>query len=70
MSQLGGSSSGKRIVPAQANIYTVLAVVATLVLIVGVVFVWKTAGEMTGQGNPWYVEPATANQASVTPPAK
>lgn len=65
MSQLGGSSN-KRVVPASANIYTVLAVVATIVLIVGIAFVWKTAGEMTGQGNPWYVEPATANQASVT----
>lgn len=67
MSQLGGASSGKRVVPAQANIYTVLVVIATLVLIVGIGFVWKTAGEMTGQSNPWYVEPATANQASVQP---
>lgn len=62
------SQAGKRIVPAQMNIYTVLAAVATLVLIIGVAFVWNAAGQLTGQGNPWHVEPATADQSSVKAP--
>lgn len=70
MSQAGGPSVGKRVVPAQMNIYTVLAVVATLALLVGVGFVWKTSSELTGEKNPWYVEPDTADQASVRPPAQ
>jgi hypothetical protein len=59
---------GKRVVPAQMNIYTVLAVVATLALIVGVGFVIKTASDLSGDKNPWHVEPDTADQASVRPP--
>jgi hypothetical protein len=63
------NQAGKRVVPAQMNIYTVLALVATLALGVGVAFVWKISSEHTGQKSPWYVEPKTKDQASVTPPA-
>ncbi len=68
MSQAGGPSSGKRIVPAKMNIYTVLAAVATLVLLVGVGFVWNYSKQLTGQDNPWHVEPKTSDQQSVRAP--
>lgn len=57
----------QRIVPAKMNIYTVLAVVATLVLLAGIGVVWSQSSKLTGQNNPWYVEPATANQQSTVP---
>ena len=40
-----------------ANIYTVLAVIATLALIVGVAYVWNVNTTLTGQGNPMYIIP-------------
>ncbi len=69
MSQAGSASTGRRVVPAQMNIYTVLAMVATIALGVGVGFVWNISSKLTTQKNPWHVEPATADQASVQPPA-
>ena len=67
MSQ-AGISTGRRVVPAKMNIYTVLAAVATVVLLAGLIFVMNYSSKLTGQGNPWHVEPATADQASVKAP--
>lgn len=67
MSQAGGPSASRRVVPAQMNIYTVLAVVATLALLVGIGFVWNVSSKITGQQNPWYIEPNTADQNSIQP---
>ena len=69
MSQAASPSANKRVVPAQMNIYTVLAVVATLALGVGIGFVWNISNKLTKQKSPWYVEPATSDQTSVQPPA-
>ncbi len=63
-------ATAKRTAPASPNIYTVLAVVATLVLGFGVGIVINFSSKLTGQSNPWYVEPKTANQQSVVPPAQ
>lgn len=67
MSQSGGPSAAKRVVPAKPNIYTVLAVVATVILGTGVGFVLNYSSKLTGEKNPWYVVPPTADQQSTQP---
>ncbi len=64
MTQFG---SGKRVVPPAMNIYTVLVLVAFLALAVGVAVVFNFSTKLSGQKNPWYVLPATADQQSVAP---
>lgn len=39
---------------AVPNVYTVLALIATLALGVGVGFVWHYATQMTGESNPFF----------------
>lgn len=66
MSQFG---SGKRVVPPAMNVYTVLALVAFLALLAGVLFMVSFNGKLNGNKGPWYVEKATVDQQSVQPPA-
>ena len=63
------AATGKKIVPAKMNIYTVLAVVATVALIIGIGFLWGANGKINGGKSPWYIEPKTADQNSVQPAA-
>ena len=63
-----------RTVPARPNVYTVLAIVATVALAVAIGFVWTSNLEMTrheqqkanpgASASPWYIVPATPDQAS------
>ena len=43
--------------PASSNVYTVLALIALLILIAGIVIVIMKAQEITGQSNPWHLVP-------------
>ncbi len=55
----------KRVVPARANIYTVLSAIACIALIVTSVFIFSKSKELTGQDNPFFVKPLSADQKSV-----
>lgn len=56
----------KRVVPARANIYTVLSAIACIALIATSVFIFSKTKELTGQDNPFYVKPLSGDQKSVT----
>lgn len=57
----------KRAVPARVNIYTVLSSIACIALIAASVFVFMKSKEMNGgDKGPFYVEPLTADQKSVS----
>lgn len=55
----------KRVVPARANVYTVLSAIACIALIATSVFIFSKSKELTGEDNPFYVRPLTADQKSV-----
>ncbi len=55
----------KRVVPARANVYTVLSAIACIALIAASVFIFMRSKDLTGQDNPFYVVPLTQDQKSV-----
>lgn len=64
--------SNQRVVPASSNVYTVLALIATLALAFGTIFVAMRNIELTRDvqpnngSNPWYVHPQSADQQSAS----
>ena len=52
MTQLGTTPSGPRR-KASNNIYTVLALIALVALIVGIIFVWVRSFQLFGAGHPF-----------------
>ncbi len=51
MAEYGRGRSG----PASSNVYTVLMIIAFLVLVTAIGYVWYTSAELFGPGNPFEV---------------
>ncbi len=66
MSQVGRGAVSPVSRDAPSNIYTVLAVIAALVLLCGVGYVWYRSAALFGTGNPFSIVQSTAG-ALTTP---
>ncbi len=59
--------AAKKLVAPGMNIYTVLTIVATVALAVGVGFIMQYSKKLTGNSNPYYVEQKNADQKTGLP---
>lgn len=57
-----GSSRTRATVPPSSNVYTVLVVVAAVALAIGCGYLWVKNTSLTGQSNPFYIEPAPSTR--------
>ena len=55
--------------PATSNVYTVLCLIALLMLIAGIIFVVMRSQELFGQSNPWKLVEVSAGWLTAFVPA-